>query len=70
MTSNAPAPRGNLALGVALGAVVGILVVVFAWLQLVPRTAEPAPDRPSGPVTWRAATCGVRSPATAVTIRE
>ncbi|WP_342373410.1 hypothetical protein PCC79_07200 [Propioniciclava soli] len=49
MTSNAPAPRGNLALGVALGAVVGILVVVFAWLQLVPRTAEPAPDPVTSP---------------------
>jgi hypothetical protein len=36
----------------------------------VKTTAEPAPPRPSSPVTWRAATCGVRSSATAVTMRE
>jgi hypothetical protein len=33
-------------------------------------TAEPAPARPPGPLTSSAATCGVRSVATAVTMRE
>ena len=36
----------------------------------VKTTAEPAPPRPSRPVTCSAATCGVRSAATAVTMRE
>src|SRR4051812_40054614 len=36
----------------------------------VKTTAEPAPPRPSDAVTWSAATCGVTSVATAVTMRE
>lgn len=44
MTATAPAPRGNLGLGIIMGVVVGALIVALAWFALLdPATAEPGP---------------------------
>lgn len=47
MSTPVPEQRGNLMLGLVLGALAGILVIVLAWFALVPRTAVPATPTPS-----------------------
>ncbi|MDN5571573.1 MAG: hypothetical protein L0G22_10035 [Propionibacteriaceae bacterium] len=66
MTNSTPAPRGNLVLGIVLGAVVGILLIVVAWLQLVPRTAEPA-ESPAPTAESTPTTSPTQSPTSAPT---
>ena len=45
MTYDAPPARGNLGLGVAMGALVGAIVILIAWFALdSPDAATPAPS--------------------------
>lgn len=47
MTSPVTEQRGNLMLGLVLGALAGIIAIVLAWFALVPRTAVTATTTPS-----------------------
>lgn len=64
MSGSIPERRGNLLLGLALGALAGVVVIVAAWFVLVPRTA-PAAATPSP--TVRQTTAESASPTATAT---
>ncbi|MFP5416045.1 MAG: hypothetical protein ACLGHZ_04090 [Actinomycetes bacterium] len=45
MTTDSPAPRGNLTLGIVLGVIAGLVAVILGWWALQPQlTGQPAPS--------------------------